>query len=491
MINALDSRRDEPLFWLLVAQICWAPLPLASNRTWALGILLLFSLLLWLTAAVRYRAHWPAVIDRLKIFALPLGLLLALLCWTLLQATPLPYALIQSLSPHAAQIWQKIAPEASATLSLNAAQTQLQASLCFIYGSAFLFTVLLVRSSRRMMALAYALLFMALFQALLGGFLYSVNAQYELFTSGVFHGRMLGTFVYHNNTAGMLAMCLSIGIGLFIVQLEKNTGSQHKKWSVNLLDFILSKKMLLRLGLVILVIALVMTRSRMGNAGFFTAMLLSLAFYAVFSPKVRKVVFVLLVSLVVIDIWILGQWVGLDKVVERLEATQINSAARNAIINKAEQNAGNALNFVKPHYEESVEERTLPVAYAKQAISDYVWTGSGGGTFYSVFPQYRPANSKGYYDHAHNDYVEFLTDYGVVGASFFALLALSSLWKVIRTIQIRKHPVARGIALGALMAMLEIFLHSLVDFNLQIPSNALLFSVILAMGWSTTQIDKS
>ena len=40
------------------------------------------------------------------------------------------------------------------------------------------------------------------------------------------------------------------------------------------------------------------------------------------------------------------------------------------------------------------------------------------------------------------------------------------------------------------MAMLEILLHSLVDFNLQIPANALLFTVILAMGWSTAQVDK-
>ncbi|MBY0443983.1 MAG: hypothetical protein K2Q15_02075, partial [Burkholderiales bacterium] len=80
--------------------------------------------------------------------------------------TALPYVVIQWLSPNAAQIWQNIAPEATATISLNAAQTQLQAALCFIYGSAFSFTVLLVRSSRRMMALAYALFFMALFQAL-------------------------------------------------------------------------------------------------------------------------------------------------------------------------------------------------------------------------------------------------------------------------------------------------------------------------------------
>ncbi|MFY7906684.1 MAG: hypothetical protein ACOVO0_11150, partial [Burkholderiaceae bacterium] len=44
------------------------------------------------------------------------------------------------------------------------------------------------------------------------------------------------------------------------------------------------------------------------------------------------------------------------------------------------------------------------------------------------------------------------------------------------------HPaVDRGVAVAALMALLCLGLHSLVDFNLQIPANALAFSVLLAL----------
>jgi O-antigen ligase len=285
-------------------------------------------------------------------------------------------------------------------------------------------------------------------------------------------------------------MCLSVGIGLFLVQLEKGSSANSKKWIVNLLDFMLSPKMLLRLALVILVIALVMTRSRMGNAGFFIAMLISLAIYAFYSPNTRKVVFFLLASLIVIDIWILGQWVGLDKVVARLEATQVSKAQRDVILQQAKQNATNELNFVKPQTEESIEERTMPVGYAKPAIEDYLWFGSGAGTFYSIFPQYRPAESRGYYDHAHNDYVEILTDYGIIGASLFGILAASSLWQALQTLRTRRNPMAKGIALASLMVIIYMLLHSLVDFNLQIPANALLFTVIIAMGWSAKELDR-
>ncbi|WP_157314429.1 O-antigen ligase [Chitinibacter sp. GC72] len=493
MVNsaALRSDRDAPLFWLLILQLVWAPLPLASNRTWAVGILLLLTCALWLGAVWIFRGQWSAVWGRCLQFKLPIGILLSILLLVTLQTIPLPYSILTILSPTVAETWHSVAPSGSASLSLNAAHTQLQAALCLIYASAFLFTVLLVRSARRLNALAYALIVMALFQALLGGYLFSVEAQYELFTSEVLHDRMRGTFVYHNNTAAMLAMCLSVGIGLFLVQLEKSSPATSKRWLVHGLDFLLSRKMLLRLALVILVIALVMTRSRMGNAGFFIAMLLSLALYAVYSQKTRKVVLVLLASLIVIDIWVLGQWVGLDKVVARLEATQVSKAEKNQLAARAQQQASDELNFVKPRLEESIEERALPVAYARPAIADYFWFGSGAGTFYSIFPQYRPAESRGYYDHAHNDYVEILTDYGVIGASLFALLVLASFWRIIRTIQTRSHPVAKGIALGALMAMLEIVLHSTVDFNLQIPANALLITVIIALGWCASQVDKT
>lgn len=486
----LDSQRDTPLFWLLITQLIWAPIPLASNRTWAIGILLVLTCLLWLSAALIYRGRWVAVLSQLAKYKLPLGILLTLFLIITFQTIPLGSSTIAALSPAAAQAWQLMAPDASATLSLNPAQSQLLGSLCFIYGTAFMFTVLLVRSTSRMKKLAYAMLGMAVFQALLGGFLYSIDARYELFTSNVIHDRMLGSFVYHNNTAAMLAMCLSVGIGLFLVQLEKGSGENSRKWIVNLLDFMLSPKMLLRMALVILVIALVMTRSRMGNAGFFIAMLISLALYAFYSPKTRKVVFILLASLIVIDVWILGQWVGLDKVVARLEATQVTKAEKQAIVDQAKQQASNELSFTKPHTEESIEERSLPVAYARPAIEDYFWFGSGAGTFYSIFPQYRPAESRGYYDHAHNDYVEILTDYGIIGASLFGLLALSSLWQSVQTMRTRRNPMAKGIALASFMAIIYLLLHSLVDFNLQIPANALLFTVIVAMGWSARQLDQ-
>jgi hypothetical protein len=41
----------------------------------------------------------------------------------------------------------------------------------------------------------------------------------------------------------------------------------------------------------------------------------------------------------------------------------------------------------------------------------------------------------------------------------------------------------RGISFGAMMGITSLMIHSWVDFNLQIPANALTFMLILAFGW--------
>jgi hypothetical protein len=41
----------------------------------------------------------------------------------------------------------------------------------------------------------------------------------------------------------------------------------------------------------------------------------------------------------------------------------------------------------------------------------------------------------------------------------------------------------RGISFASIMGIVAILIHSSVDFNLQIPANAALFMVILALAW--------
>ncbi|MDN3684756.1 hypothetical protein QW180_18940 [Vibrio sinaloensis] len=82
--------------------------------------------------------------------------------------------------------------------------------------------------------------------------------------------RANGTFIYHNHLANYLMMCLSLGAGLLVSQLHVSpAGSWHVRIQRWVSGVISSKKMFVRSALVVMVIALVMTRSRMGNTAFF------------------------------------------------------------------------------------------------------------------------------------------------------------------------------------------------------------------------------
>jgi hypothetical protein len=45
----------------------------------------------------------------------------------------------------------------------------------------------------------------------------------------------------------------------------------------------------------------------------------------------------------------------------------------------------------------------------------------------------------------------------------------------------RRRSEVKGLGLGGLIALVAILIHSITDFNMQIPANMLLFSVVLSL----------
>jgi O-antigen ligase len=81
-------------------------------------------------------------------------------------------------------------------------------------------------------------------------------------------------------------------------------------------------------------------------------------------------------------------------------------------------------------------------------------------------------------DYAHNDYLQLLAELGVVGFTIAIALALAILVKLLRTYMNSKNIDKRCVALACIGSFTAIGLHSLVDFNLYIPANAMLLSWI-------------
>jgi len=446
---------NRGLFACYLALIFWTPIPLGSNRPWSWAILELWVFVLatwWLVVFARGKNHrnpalngaWPALLCG--------GLWLG---YVWLQLLPLPLELLRQLSPEAAR-WHAAAawpvPASAAPLTLDQYGTLHGALKSAAYVAFFALSLALLDRRERIAAAAYTLVVSGFAQAMYGG-LSALASE----PGAVAHG----SFANRNHFAGYLEMCLSMGLGVLIASLTGEVSHTWKQFFRNTIAWILSPKMRLRLALAVMVIALVLSRSRMGNTAFFVSMLVTGGIGLLLSKRATRSMVILLATLVVLDIFIVGAYFGVERVVERIEQTRFET-----------------------------EDRGDIAIYALRMWKDFPVFGSGLGSFHVVFPRYSGPVLPVSYTHAHNDYVQFACETGIVGFSLLGLLVLMSFIVALRAQYVRHDPLLRGISFGSMMGIIALMIHSAVDFNLQIPANALAFMLVLAFGWISLYHDR-
>ncbi|MCP4625624.1 MAG: hypothetical protein GY850_19220 [bacterium] len=113
-------------------------------------------------------------------------------------------------------------------------------------------------------------------------------------------------------------------------------------------------------------------------------------------------------------------------------------------------------------------------------ISDHPLIGTGPGTFATVYTQYQPPGLYNRRFYAHNDYLQFLSEIGLAVAVIIVWMIIALYRKSFKKL---KNPsrLVRGSTLGALTGITAILVHSFGDFNLNIPANAILFTVLAAL----------
>lgn len=448
--------------------LVWAPLPLGSNRPWAAALL---ALMAWAIVAVHLLLRVRDAV------ALPGELARRALPW-----------LVAPLVGFTALVGLQLAGVAGFS-TLEVAQTRFYLLASLAHLGLVSAVLLCAHSDKRVKWLLFALLGAGVLQAVLAVLMLSGRQTFwYMFYQFAYNGRASGTFPNADHLAGYMELCLSAGFGLLVSQFGGSSASDADRelsWQRKLqhvMQFILSPKMLLRLALVVLVVALVMTHSRMGNGAFFIALLIVGAVIAIVSSKLRRVAMWLVISMVVVDVFIIGQWVGLEKVVDRLqdtvEATQLESEAR------ADGQLDLGRGAAEGKQEESLQDRLRAPRLAAGLIDEAPVFGKGAGTFYLRFPAMKQPAMTGFWDHVHNDYIEIAVDTGLVGLGLLMTAALATLVRAVSLLRDSQPRLHRGVGAAALMALVCMGLHSLVDFNLQIPANAGALLVLMALAWA-------
>jgi O-antigen ligase len=252
--------------------------------------------------------------------------------------------------------------------------------------------------------------------------------------------RSSGTLINHNHFAGLLEMLIPVALACAYIATERFGDFARSYMSVLAASF---------MGLAVL-----FAISRMGILSAVTTILF-LGFIVRVRHSQKRLPTGL--ALGVIGLVLAGAlWIGIDSVVLRYSEL----AGSEALLRE-----GRVLVFAD----------TIRMIKANPL-------GIGIGRYQDVFRQYQTYRPELLFDHAHNDYLETIAEWGLPIAITFWVSLFFLLYRSVRAFFTVSLIEQRGALLACIGAILSILVHSLTDFNLQIPSNAMLFFTFVGIG---------
>jgi O-antigen ligase len=118
---------------------------------------------------------------------------------------------------------------------------------------------------------------------------------------------------------------------------------------------------------------------------------------------------------------------------------------------------------------------TLRLAASSPAV------GSGFGAYEDALPRFKTTAGGFRVQHAENDHLELLAEGGLLAALLGAGAALALLLLGLKALRATEHRLARSLLGAALAGGAAVYVHSAFDFNLRIPSNALMAALLAAV----------
>ncbi|MGD8375195.1 MAG: O-antigen ligase family protein [Acidobacteriota bacterium] len=421
-----------------------APLPFGSVTPRAASFLTLTCLLvgsLWIVwRAAEGRFPLPVAEPLLLCGALVLG-------YGMLQIVPLPPAVLESLSPAAAEIrrlYEPVSPSGWRPVSVYpyaTAQSVLRGLGLLLIGLAALD---LARRRSDRLILGGVLLASGGFQAFYGLAEYFSGRQHIFgFAKNLNTGVATGTFINPNHHAGYLELLLPLGIAGLLLALERRRAAETTAGR-DRAAFLAAVAGVIVLGMATSVVA---SGSRMGLVAALGSLIAVGTVAAIRSGARGFGIAVLVAALGFLGLVAHGRG---RHVIARFVASADQFQSTMGRFNMWEQSAAMADRFRL--------------------------TGTGIGTFPEIMPAFQRGGDGRILRHAHNDYLEWLAELGLPGMVLLGLVLVV----VLRSAS-RGHDPEDPLTLAALAGLLALALHSIVDFNLAIPSNALTAVLLLGL----------
>ena len=376
----------------------------------------------------------------------------------LAQLAPAPSFFIKAISPETYSIYDNTiwAYDRSlwGSISIHKKATVSEFFRFASYAAIYILTVQVLSDGRYLKRTIVIVLLLASLLSLVGIVQYYSSDKSIYWMRGVTDtGSPFGPFVNPNHYAGFMGMVFPLSLCLFMFYMPdfwRGTAGIFKKGY--------NRAVLLGLASLLIGTSMVLTRSKGGMIGLVISLLILST--CIFKKEIvkRKMLSIILISVLLI---LCVSWFGWDPVVEKFSSF------------------GNVQNY----------EEVPRVDIWKDSVDiimDFPITGSGFGNYVHIYPKYRSLQEVGIVDHAHNDYLELLSDGGIVGGLLFSLFVIAVLKRTFDTLRKRRNIYSIYMSIAAFAGIAYVFSHGLFDFNLYIGSNGLYFFFLLGLAVSAS-----
>ncbi len=468
---------DIALRYGLFCLLGWTPLALGAVHTWAYAAL---EIHVWLLVAIglfRYGVIWrqggatatwaPRFVT--TPLAWPLGLFIVVL---MLQLLPLPASVLTFFSPSTSDIYQIFHPgwpEQDATLSVAPYSTKLALGQYLAYAGVFFLCVNTLRTRRDIRSICWVVVGTASVMAIVGILQDATGSKaiYWWRDASYANGRFFGPYLNRNHFAFYQTIAMMLGLGLLLsepLKVETTTPLVWRRRLLQWLGLLTPGRLFLIIALSLMTVSVILAASRGGTLSLLLGLLclVMLLCWRRIALK-RQAVFLLgLLAMVGMIVWF-----GMEPLLLRFEQ-------------------------LAPDSQPQLWAGRLPAFQAAwRLVQDFPLFGIGYEAFPALSARYQPiVDTNVRYFHVHNDFLQLLAETGWLGFGLLVGGLLLTIGVTIRQWQRRRDPFVQIIVAAGLAALFAIGLHSLVDFNLHIPANALLFTTVLATTFTCAHLPR-
>ena len=445
----LDAFIEKGIIFLLI----FTPLAIGTVQQWSIAVMEITAFSIFGVWLLKTALEKKGVISRTMLLFLILPLILV----TIVQIVPLPEQLLTVISPATMNTYKGFLDSTESrwlTLSLYPNATREELVKLLSYSALFFVIINHYRTVEQIKGIVRLVAYMGSFMVIFA-VIQKMTWNGSLYWFYPLRNGLnpTGPYINRNHFAGYMEMAIPLALGLLVYKSAKIQTLSHLPLAKRIAHLLDRKELppltFLSLGILIMSAGVFFSMSRGGITGFMVSVLFFTAMIRTRRILRKKAWPLTLLGITLFFAVIMATW------------SQIEGRFEEANIHRID-----------------VWKDTVHI------VRDFPVFGTGLGTFNNIYPRYQTKYPQLLFDHAHNDYIEILTDTGFVGFIIVAGIIITFFFTVIRRWKARHNTFAQCIGIGGICSCVAMAVHSFTDFNLHIPANALLLTVIVAITYA-------